>query len=42
MKAHLGTLLGPCFIAVIENGMNLTGVDSDMQMVVLDWLSSAQ
>jgi len=31
----LGTLVGALIIAVIQNGMNLTGVDSYTQMVVL-------
>jgi ribose transport system permease protein len=31
----LGTLLGALFVAVIENGMNLRGVNSDLQKVVL-------
>jgi len=30
-----GTLIGVFIIAVIQNGMNLTGVKSEMQMVVL-------
>jgi ribose transport system permease protein len=31
----VGTLLGALLIAVIQNGMNLTGVESNMQMIVL-------
>jgi ribose transport system permease protein len=31
----LGTLIGAFFIAVIQNGMNLTGVESYTQKVVL-------
>ena len=31
----LGTLIGALIIAVIQNGMNLTGVESYMQKVVL-------
>jgi ribose transport system permease protein len=30
-----GTLLGALLIAVIQNGMNLTGVESSMQLIVL-------
>jgi ribose transport system permease protein len=30
-----GTLIGAFIIAVIQNGMNLTNIDSDMQKVVL-------
>jgi len=31
----LGTLIGSFIIAVIQNGMNLTGVESNRQKVVL-------
>jgi len=31
----LGTLIGALFIAVIENGMNLTNIDPFTQMIVL-------
>jgi ribose transport system permease protein len=31
----LGTLIGAFVIAVINNGMNLTGVESDTQMITL-------
>jgi ribose transport system permease protein len=37
----LGTLTGAFTIAVIQNGMNLTNVESYTQKVVLGWSFSA-